>query len=173
MIMPFGDFNIKNIIIKILNVFKILGEHSLKFQKVLSVLWSFGATKDWHNLVGSFSCELKLTLADFHQVLASLDEGFVLSEDGLIGIEVPILFGGVFLDHVLVLEANLFPFFAAVDAFLEIKHAFLNVTGKHVIFVNLCSASLDDLVANLGKETLHSFWSVVENTELPDYTDSH
>ena len=97
MIMPFGDFNIKNIIIKILNVFKILREHSLKFQKVLGVLWSFGATKDWHDLVGSFSCELKLTLADFHQVLASLDEGFVLSEDGLIGIEVPILFGGVFL----------------------------------------------------------------------------
>jgi hypothetical protein len=71
------------------------------------------------------------------------------------------------------MEANSFPLFATVNTLLEISHALLNITCKHVVFVDLSNASLDDLVANFGQETLHSFFSVVENTQFPDNSDSH
>jgi|APSaa5957512535_1039671.scaffolds.fasta_scaffold476232_2 hypothetical protein len=56
------------------------------------------------------------------------------------------------------------PFLAAVNALLKITHAFLDISSQHVILIDLGSASLDDLVANLRKKTLHSLWCVVENT---------
>ena len=39
---------------------------------------------------------------------------------------------------------------AAFDAFVEISHALLDVTAKHVFTINLCAASLINLVADLG-----------------------
>jgi len=46
--------------------------------------------------------------------------------------------------------ANYLPLFAAVDTFLQIIHAFLDVASQHVIFVYLGAALLNDLVADLG-----------------------
>jgi hypothetical protein len=80
-----------------------------------------------------------------------LNESFVLSKDGLIGVKFPVLPGGVFLDHLLALEADVFPLSAAVDALLEIRHAFFNISFKHVVLIDLGSASLNDLVADLSK----------------------
>lgn len=69
------------------------------------------------------------------------------------------------------MKANCFPFFAAVDALSEVRHALFDITFKHIKSVNLSSASLDDLVGNLGQETLHSLGGVVVFTQFPD--DSH
>jgi hypothetical protein len=69
------------------------------------------------------------------------------------------------------MNANSLPFLAAVNALVEIRNAFLDVTFKHVHLVDLSSASLDDLVGNLGQETLHSLGGVVVFTQFPD--DSH
>ena len=71
------------------------------------------------------------------------------------------------------MKTDCFPISAAVDALLEITHALFNVTDKHIIFVDLLSASLDDLVADLGEKALHSFWGVVENTDFPNNSNSH
>ena len=51
--------------------------------------------------------------------------------------------------------AHILPFLAAVDALLEVSHAFLNIATQHVILVDFMPASLDDLVTDLGQETLH------------------
>lgn len=78
-----------------------------------------------------------------------MNERLILGKDGFISIKVPILSRRVLLDHSLMLEANLFPLSAALNAFLKILHAFDHITIKHVVLVYLVPASLDDLVADL------------------------
>jgi len=68
--------------------------------------------------------------------------------------------------------ANEFPLSAAINTLLKICHAFLDVANKHVVLVDLGSASLDDLVADLCKKTLHSFWSIIKLTQFPNDSDA-
>lgn len=68
-------------------------------------------------------------------------------------------------------DANALPLLAAIDTFVKIRNAFLNITVKHIVLVDLGSASLDDLVGNLGQKTLHSFRGIVVLTELPNDSD--
>lgn len=70
------------------------------------------------------------------------------------------------------MKADSFPFFATVNALFEILHAFLDVTIEHIVLVDFCSASFNDLVRDFGQQTLHSLWSVVVFTELPDDSDT-
>lgn len=67
--------------------------------------------------------------------------------------------------------ADALPLFAAINAFVKIRNTFLDVTIKHVIFVDLSSASLDDLIGDLCEETLHSLGSIIVFTQLPDNSD--
>jgi len=92
-IMPLRDLYIEYFIVKLLNFLEVVDKLSLELIKVLGILWSLGTSKVWHDLLRSFSGELKLTFTDLHEILASLDEGLILSEDSLIGIEIPILSG--------------------------------------------------------------------------------
>jgi hypothetical protein len=69
------------------------------------------------------------------------------------------------------MNANSLPFLAAVNALVEIRNAFLDVSFQHVHLVDLSSASLDDLIGNLGEQTLHSLGGVVVFAQLPN--DSH
>ena len=64
------------------------------------------------------------------------------------------------------------PLFAAIDALFKISHALFDITLEHVVLVDPGSASLDDLVADLRKKTLHPFSSVVIFTELPNDSDA-
>ena len=169
--MPFRDFDVEDIVVEIFDILKIFHEVSLQLHQVLGVLRALNTTKDWNQSVLPFESELKLAFADLDQVFASLDEGLILGEDGLIGIQLPALSRGILFEHVLVMNANSLPFLAAVNALVEIRNAFLDVAFKHVHLVDLGSASLDDLVGNLGQETLHSLGGVVVFTQLPD--DSH
>jgi hypothetical protein len=57
---------------------------------------------------------------------------------------------GILFDHLLMVLANDLPLLAAVDTLLKISHALFNVASQHVIFVDLNSTLLDDLVADLG-----------------------
>ena len=150
----------------------MLNELSLELEKVFSVLRTLNTSEDWHHKVFSLSCELELTLTDFHKVFASLDKGFVLSEDGVVLIEVPSWFRGVLLKHLLAMDADILPLLAAINTLLEVTHTFLNITVEHVILVDSSSASLDDLVTDLSEESLHSLRGVVVFTQLPDDSDA-
>jgi hypothetical protein len=97
-----------------------------------------------------FSCELELTLADLFKILASLNEGFILSKYSLISVKIPALSRRILFDHSLHLKAYGLPFLAASNTLIEVSHAFFDITLKHVIFIDLCAASLDDLIRNLG-----------------------
>lgn len=169
--MPFCDLDVQDIIVEIFNVLQMFQEHALKVKKILGVLWSFDTSEDRHNLISTFPGELKLAFANLQEVFASLDKGLVLGKDRLISIKDPILSWWVLLNQLLILEADVFPFFAALNTFLKILHTFFDVTLKHVVFVDLGSATLDNLVAYLSQETLHAFGCVVIFTKLPD--DSH
>ena len=70
------------------------------------------------------------------------------------------------------LKADGLPFATATNTFIEVLHALLNITFEHIILVDLSSASLDDLVADLGEKSLHSLRGVVELTHLPDKSDT-
>lgn len=72
----------------------MLGERFLELEKVHGVLGSETATEDWHHLVSSLSGELELTFTDFHEIFAPLNESLILSEDGLILVEIPVIFSG-------------------------------------------------------------------------------
>lgn len=109
-------------------------------------------TKDWHLLVLTLAGELELTLADLHELSASLNEGLILGEDGLILIKVPSWLGGVLFDHFLVVGANILPLHAAVNRLLEVIHALLDLVSEHVFDVDLLSASVDDLIGDLDKK---------------------
>jgi hypothetical protein len=134
-------------------------------------LRALNATKDRNQSVLPFESELKLAFTNLDQVFASLDEGLILGEDGLIGIQLPALSRGILFEHVLVMNANSLPFLAAVNALVESRNAFLDVSFQHVHLVDLSSASLDDLIGNLGEQTLHSLGGVVVFAQLPN--DSH
>ena len=170
--MPLCNLDVKNIIFQVLDVLQVLNKLSLELEEVLSVLRTLNTSEDWHHKVLSLSCKLELTLTDFHKVFASLDKGFVLSEDGVVLIEVPSWFGGVLLKHLLAMDADVLPLLAAVNTLLEVTHTFLNITVEHVILVDSSSASLDDLVTDLGEESLHSLRGVVIFTQLPDDSDA-
>jgi len=90
-IMPLGDLDVEDVVIEFLDVLQVLCEHSLELKEVLGVLWALGTSKHWHDLLLALPCELELCLTDLHQVLASLNESFVLCKDGLVGVELPIL----------------------------------------------------------------------------------
>jgi hypothetical protein len=171
-IVPLGNLDVKNIIVQVLDVLQVLNELSLELQQVLSVLRTLNTSEYWHHEVISLSCELELTLADFHEVFASLNEGFILSEDSVVLVEVPSWLGGVLLKHLLAVDADVLPLLAAINTLLEVTHTFLNITVEHVIFVDSSSASLDDLVTDLGQKPLHSLRGVVVFTQLPDNSDT-
>lgn len=170
--MPLGNLDVKNIIVQVLDVLQVLYELSLELQEVLSVLRTLNTSEYWHHEVISLSCELELTLADFHEVFASLNEGFILSEDSVVLVEVPSWLGGVLLKHLLAVDADVLPLLAAINTLLEVTHTFLNITVEHVILVDSSSASLDDLVTDLGQKPLHSLRGVVVFTQLPDNSDT-
>ena len=123
-------------------------------------------------MVLSLSGELELSLTDLEEVFASLNESLILSEDGIVLIQVPSWFGRVLFDHDLVVETDLLPLLAAVDALLEISHALLDIAVKHVFLADPCAATLDDLVADFGQETLHALGGVVVFGKLPDDSDT-
>jgi len=112
--------------------------------------------------------ELKLTFADLFQVSATLDEGFILGEDAIV--LVPASLARASHDTALNLVADLLPLLAALNALVKVTHALLDVTAKHVLAINLLSASLVDLVANLGQKALHALGSSILLAELPDHT---
>jgi hypothetical protein len=66
------------------------------------------------------------------------------------------------------LDRNFLVLFAALDTFVEVFNAFFDVGAKHVIDVYLFAAAVDDLVANLGEQTLEAIGSTVVLRELPD-----
>mmetsp|Transcript_20727 Transcript_20727/g.31791 ORF Transcript_20727/g.31791 Transcript_20727/m.31791 type:complete len:265 (-) Transcript_20727:1168-1962(-) len=170
-VVPLGDLHVQDIVLKVLDVLQMLGEHAFQLKQVLSVLGALGATEHRHHLLLSLTGELQLAFTDLHEVFATLDEGFVLGEDGLIGVQLPGSTGGVLLNHLLHLEADSLPLTAAVDALLEVSHALLDVALEHVVLVDLGAASLDDLVADLGEQPLHALGGVVVLAQFPD--DSH
>jgi hypothetical protein len=101
-------------------------------------------------LVLSLAGELKLTLTDFHEFLASLNESLILSEDGLILIKIPTWLRRILFDHLLMMGANDLPLLTAVNRLLEILHALLDLVTEHVFDVDLFSASIDDLIGDLN-----------------------
>jgi hypothetical protein len=139
---------------------QILVERLFKLKQVVRVSGTLNTTEDRHSLVLTFASKLKLALADLQELSAPLNEGFILSEDGL-GVKLPVLAGTVLLNDLLVLATNVNPLTAAVHGLIEILNALLNVTVKHIIDVNLGLAPIDDLVTDLDKQTLHAFFSVV------------
>jgi hypothetical protein len=72
----------------------------------------------------------------------------------------------------LLLKADSLPLSATVDTLFKISHALFDITLEHIILVDSGSASLDDLVTDLGKKTLHSLRSVVIFTEFPNDSDA-
>jgi len=148
---PLGYFYIKNIIVEVLDVLQVLNELALEFEEILSVLRTLDTSKDWHHEVVSLSGELELSLANLHEIFASLDEGFVFSEDSIILVEVPSWLRGVLLELLLAVNANILPLLAAINALLEVTHAFFNIAIEHIILIDSCSASLNDLVTDLGE----------------------
>ena len=111
-------------------------------------LLSPGTTKDRHNAAFSSLSELKLTFADFFEISASLNKGFVFGKDAIILF--PVLLARSHDDTLLDFDADLFPLATAVNALVKVTHAFLDVTAEHVLLVNLLTAPLVDLVADLG-----------------------
>lgn len=89
--MPLRYLNIEEVVAKIFDVLEVFLENSFELLETLLDFWALGATKDGHADLRALASELKLTFADLLQVLASLNEGFVLSEDGLVSIKVPSL----------------------------------------------------------------------------------
>jgi len=65
-IMPSRNFNVQNVVVKVLDVLKVLSELFLEFEKVLGVGITHNASEFWHDLLGSFSSELELALTDLH-----------------------------------------------------------------------------------------------------------
>jgi hypothetical protein len=150
-IMPLGYLNIKEVIAKVLDVLEILLKDSFKLLETLLDFWALGASEDGHADLRALAGELKLALTNLLKVLASLDEGLVFSENGLIGIKTPSLSRRVLLDKTLHLKAYSLPLLAAGNGFIEITHALLDIAIKHVIFIYLRTASLNDLIGYLSE----------------------
>lgn len=93
---------------------------------------------------------MKLTFTNFFKVFATLDKSFVLSEDSVFLSKVRVLSVTVVLDHPLHLLRNLSVLVAAFNALIKVSDAFFNIGTKHVLGINLVTAALDDLVADLG-----------------------
>lgn len=170
--MPSSDLDVKDIVVKWSDVLEVLFKLPLELKEVFLVLWTFDTTEYGHHLLLTFSGELELTLADFNKILASLDESFILSEDGFIAFKFPSWSWRVLFDHLLLLEADSLPFLAAVNALFKILHALLDVTIKHIVLVDFNSASLNDLIRDFGQQALHSLRSMVVFTELPNDSDA-
>lgn len=113
---------------------------------------------------------MKLALANFFEILATLDESFVLGEDSVFLSKVRVFSVTVVLYHPLHLLRDFSVLVAALNAFIEVCDALFDISTKHVLCINLVTAALDDLVADLGQQTLHLLVSVVESRTLPNHT---
>jgi len=69
-------------------------------------------------------------------------------------------------------SADDLPLLAALNALIKVLHALLDVVTKHIVFVDLGAAPLDDLIRDLGKQALHALVGVVVLAQLPDHTHS-
>ena len=114
--------------------------------------------------------KLELTFADFLEISASLDKGFVFGKDAIVLFPSgPVgMLDNAFLD----LGADFFPLFTAFNALVKVTHAFFDVTAKHVFLINLIAASLVDLVTDLGQEALHTIGCRIVVTQFPDDSDT-
>jgi hypothetical protein len=50
-------------------------------------------------------------------------------------------------------------------------NALFNVSAKHIVYVNLFTASVNDLIADFSQKTLKTIRSVVITRKLPNYAD--
>jgi hypothetical protein len=96
-----------------------------------------------------------LALTNFDQFRTSLNECFDRSKDG-IGTKIP-FFPWFFVDNFNDSVINLSPPFSALNGVVEILHAILNISIEHIIDVDFCLASLDDLVGNFAQKARNSF----------------
>lgn len=170
--MPSCNLDIKNIIFQISNFLQITQKLIFKLNDTILVFITLNSSENGHHLVCSLACKLKLSLADVNEITASLNKRIIFCKDCLISIKSPfVFFGGVILDHLLTVLAYSSPLFAAIDTLLQISHALINITIKHIFLVNLSPASSNDLIADLGEQTLHSIDCAVMFTQLPNYTN--
>ena len=75
------------------------------------------------------------------------------------------------LDDFLRARANSAPLVAALDALVQVTHALFDVTGQHVVLVDLLAAPANDLVADHRQQALHAAHAVVVLAKLED--DAH
>jgi hypothetical protein len=57
---------------------------------------------------------------------------------------------------------------AAFNAFVKVLDAFFNISAKHIVYINLFAASMDNLIADFGQKTLETIRSVVVAGKLPN-----
>ena len=170
--MPSCYLDIKNIIFQISNFLQITQKLIFKLNDTIFIFITFNSSKNGHHLICSLACKLKLSLTDINEITASLNKCVIFCKNCFISIKSPfIFFGGVILDHLLAVLTYSSPFLAAIDAFIQICHALVNITIKHILFVNCSPTSSNDLIADLGKQTLHTIDSTVMFTEFPNYTN--
>ena len=92
-VVPARYLHIKDVVVKFLDSFELVREHLTKLTQRYLPLFSFGSSKLWHSHIGSLEGKLELAFANFLQISASLDKGFVFGKDGLIGVQFPIFLG--------------------------------------------------------------------------------
>lgn len=169
--MPIGSLYIQNFVFLVsLELINKFDERSFDLEKYAYNLWGSGSSELRKLVVSAFQSELKLSLANFNQFWTSLDKGFNWCEDW-VGTELPF---SIFctINDFNELIINLSPFFSAFDGIIKVFNAFLNISVKHIINIDIGLTSLNDLVRDFIKKSWNSFIWLVELGMMPDHSYS-
>ena len=149
--MPSCNLDIKNIVFQFSYFLQITYKLIFKLNYTIFIFVTFNSSKNRHHLIGSLACKLKLPLADINEIAASLNKCVIFCKNCFISIKTPfIFFWRVTFYHFLTILAYLSPFFTAIDTFIQIRHALVNIPIKHILLVNCSSTSPYNLIADFG-----------------------
>ena len=150
-IVPSCYLDIKNIIFQISYFLQITQKLIFKLNDTIFIFITFNSSKNGHHLICSLACKLKLSLTDINEITASLNKCVIFCKNCFISIKTPfIFFWRVTFYHFLTILAYLSPFFTAIDTFIQIRHALVNIPIKHILLVNCSSTSPYNLIADFG-----------------------
>ena len=145
------------------------------FLKDILDLWTNWTSKLWNLIVRSFSSKLQLAFTDFCQLSATLHECFHLCENRVV-IEIPstlwCTFFDLFVNQFGCSLVDFFPFLSAFNGVLKILDALFNIPIKHIRYINLWFASLNNFIWDLMQQPRDSLLRIVIVGILPDHSHS-
>lgn len=169
--MPIWSLYIQNFIFFVcLEFINQLNKWALYLLENSNDLGGSWTSKFWELVISAFQSKLKLPLTDLYKLWATLNKCFNWGKYR-IGTEIP-LSSFRSINYICKFFIDLSPSFSTINSIIKIINTLLNISIKHIVNINICFTSLNNLIWNFVKQSRNAFVRFVEFGVVPNHSYS-